>query len=334
MGTAFLNRYVVFLGPRQVQVEEEVLPPPAAGQVVVRITLTAISAGTEMLFYRGLFPKDLPVDATLPALQGQRPGYPLRYGYAAVGYVEALGPQVPETWRGRRVFAFLPHQRRAVVEVGRLLPVPEDIPDADAVFLPNMETAVNFLHDAAPLLGERVAVFGQGVVGLLTTGLLARFPLERLVTFEGLPLRQEASRQAGAHEVYPPQAAETMPPFADLTLELSGNPQALDAALAVTLDTGRVILGSWYGEKPVRVRLGGRFHRSRIQILSSQVSTLAPHLRGRWDKARRFAVAWQALRWLRPSCWITHRFPLDQAPQAYRLLDAHPDRCLQVVLEP
>jgi threonine dehydrogenase-like Zn-dependent dehydrogenase len=120
-------------------------------------------------------------------------------------------------------------------------------------------------------------------------------------------------------------------PGADLTYELSGNPLALDQAIAVTGFNGRVVIGSWYGQKHADLNLGGRFHRSRIRLISSQVSTIAPEWSGRWTKSRRLHVAWEMLQHVRPAHLITHRFPLAQASQAYALLDQHPEEAIQVL---
>jgi threonine dehydrogenase-like Zn-dependent dehydrogenase len=122
-----------------------------------------------------------------------------------------------------------------------------------------------------------------------------------------------------------------LPGGADLVYELSGVPSALDQAIAVTGFTGRVLVGSWYGQKPAHLDLGGHFHRNRIRLISSQVSTLAPELSGRWTKARRFQVAWEMIRKINPSRFITHRFPITQAHQAYQLLDQDPEGAIQVI---
>ena len=118
----------------------------------------------------------------------------------------------------------------------------------------------------------------------------------------------------------------------DLCFEVSGAPEALEQAIAVTGFAGRVVIGSWYGQKRAALDLGGRFHRSRIRLISSQVSTLAPALSGRWSKARRFELAWEMLRQVRPSRWITQRFPVEQADEAYRLIDQRPGETIQVLL--
>jgi threonine dehydrogenase-like Zn-dependent dehydrogenase len=117
----------------------------------------------------------------------------------------------------------------------------------------------------------------------------------------------------------------------DLTFELSGSPSALNNAIALTRFSGRIVIGSWYGEKHAEIDLGGSFHRSRIKLISSQVSSIAPELSGCWDKARRFGVAWEALKRIQPQKWITHRFPIAEADQAYRLLDERPQEALQVL---
>jgi 2-desacetyl-2-hydroxyethyl bacteriochlorophyllide A dehydrogenase len=328
-----------FTAPEQVEVQEEKLPDLAPGQVLVETELSAISPGTEMLVYRGEFPRDQPVDSCLPGLEGDF-HYPLAYGYACVGQVIELGPGVDPGWLDRLVFSFQPHATHFVTSPETLHPVPESLSAGTAVFLPNMETAVNLVQDAAPLLGERVLVLGQGIVGLLTSALLAEFPLEVLVSCDHYAQRRKASASLGltasldpASADYFEQARALLKPGADLTLELSGSPSALDHAIQLTAFSGRIVIGSWYGEKVASLDLGGRFHRSRIKLVSSQVSSIAPDLSGRWDKARRFAVAWGALPSLQPEKWITHRFPLEQAAEAYRLLDQRPGEAIQVVFD-
>jgi 2-desacetyl-2-hydroxyethyl bacteriochlorophyllide A dehydrogenase len=332
-----------FTGPYQVCVQEESLPPPVAGQVLVQTLVSAISPGTELLIYRGQAPTDIPVDETIPALAGDF-GFPLKYGYAAVGRVMALGADVAPEWQGRLVFVFHPHESHFLASPAELIPVPSTLSAEEAAFLPNMETAVNFLMDGRPLIGEQVAVFGQGVVGLLTTALLAQLPLARLITLDRYPIRREKSLAMGAHASLDPVAPDALARMqsllqedrshagADLTYELSGNPAALDQAIAATGFNGRVIIGSWYGQKRVDLNLGGRFHRGRIRLISSQVSTIAPEWEGRWTKSRRLQVAWWMLQQIRPSQLITHCLPITQAAQAYALLDQHPEEAIQVML--
>jgi threonine dehydrogenase-like Zn-dependent dehydrogenase len=241
-------------------------------------------------------------------------------------------------WIGRTVFAFQPHQNYFSTTPEQVIPLPEGISPQSAVFLPNMETAVNFVMDGHPLIGERVAVFGQGIVGLLTTALLAKFPLKDLLTLDLYSNRRAASVDAGATQSFDPGSATTLSQVRDengidLAYELSGSPKSLDQALAVTGFAGRVVVGSWYGQKRVSLDLGGHFHRSRIQIISSQVSSFAPSISGRWDKLRRFDLAWEMIHQVQPERWITHRLPFQQAAQGYHLLDQNPEEVIQVLLD-
>jgi threonine dehydrogenase-like Zn-dependent dehydrogenase len=305
----------------------------------VEAGLSAISAGTEMLVYRGQFPHDLP-DAN-DSLSGHL-HYPLCYGYASVGHVKALGSLVDKVWLDRLVFSFQPHWSHYLATPESLFPVPDSLSASNAVFLPNMETAVNLVQDAAPILGECALVLGQGIVGLLTSSLLQEFPVQRMVTADRYQIRRQASLEIGADASLDPSfddfhsaALLCLPPSIpgfDVTLELSGNPSALDDAIALTMFNGRIIIGSWYGEKRAPIDLGGKYHRSRIEIISSQVSTISPKLSARWTKARRFEVAWDALKRFQPEKWSTRHFAVDDAAEAYRLLDESPEQAIQIVL--
>jgi 2-desacetyl-2-hydroxyethyl bacteriochlorophyllide A dehydrogenase len=323
---------LIFTAPRCTELRAEEIPALDEGQVLVRTISSAISPGTELLLYRGDAPRDMAADSSLAALGGGL-AFPLKYGYSCVGAIEALGPGVSAEWLGRRVFAFNPHEDCFVASVADLHPIPDDVATDDALFLPNMESAVNFVMDARPWIGERAIVVGQGVVGLLTTALLARMPLASLVGIERLAFRREWCLRMGAQRAIDPADVASIAESADVTFELSGAPAALDVALAATGFAGRVILGSWYGAKPVHVDLGGRFHRSRIRIEASQVSTLAPEFSARWTKERRLDVAWRMLREVRPSRMITLRLPFAQATQGHRMLDERPAENLQVVFD-
>jgi len=332
------RKTLYFTAPRQVELHEENLPALGADDVLVETICSAISAGTEMLIYQGHFPRDLETDSVISTLRGGFK-YPLAYGYASVGKVIEVGKQVNNEWLNRLVFTFQPHSSYFISRLESLFAIPDALSPETACFLPNMETAINLVQDGAPIFGERVLVLGQGVIGLLTASLLNKFPLEALVTADCYELRRKASLNLKVSDVFDPNpesfqndsSAHAQRKF-DLTFELSGNPAALNDALARTAFSGRIIIGSWYGEKPAGIDLGGAFHRSRIKLISSQVSTIAPELSGRWDKARRFEVAWQTLEQIKPEKWITHRFFIDRAEDAFRLLDENPQETIQVLI--
>ena len=299
------------------------MPAPGPGEVLVAAEVSAISAGTELLVYRGQAPSEASSPAEIPALRGGL-GFPMKFGYSMVGRV--VGGE--SDWIGKRVFAFHPHESHFVASVDGLLPLEED--PEQAVFLPNLESAVNFVHDGRPLMGERVLVLGQGIVGLLTTALLRRFPLAELVTVDPVASRRQRSSDLGARSLAP-EECDFAGEF-DLVFELSGNPLSLNRAIQACRFSGRVVIGSWYGSKRAEIDLGGSFHRNRIQLLSSQVSTLDPALTGSWTKARRLQLAKDSLADVQPQQFITQRFELEKAAQAYEMLDRHPEQALQVVL--
>jgi 2-desacetyl-2-hydroxyethyl bacteriochlorophyllide A dehydrogenase len=337
------RKTLYFTAPREVEVREETLPELGATDVLVETICSAISAGTEMLIYQGRFPRDLETDSVISSLRGGFK-YPLAYGYASVGVIRETGKQVDTSLRDQLVFAFQPHTSHFICNPESLLRIPSSLSSEASCFLPSMETAVNLLQDGAPILGERVLVLGQGVVGLLTAALLNEFPLDTLLTVDRYDLRCQMSKvesqrsKVSRCEILDPgatdfrqQAESVLGPAADLTFELSGNPSALNDAIALTAFSGRIVIGSWYGEKSVEVHLGGSFHRSRIKLISSQVSTISPDLSGRWDKRRRFDIAWKALERIGPEKWITHHFELQEAQKAYRLLDENPEQAVQVL---
>jgi len=319
-----------FTAPQKVELRESDLPILKDDEVLVETVCSAISAGTEMLVYRGQFPHlaDAHDDVSSDL------NYPLAYGYACVGVVKGIGKEVNSEWLNKLVFAFHPHASSFTIHPSSLILIPESISPEMAIFLPNMETAVNLVQDGAPILGERVLVLGQGVVGLLTASLLSEFPLESLVTVDRFELRKKALKIAGQKSKVKRLAPEDLRPSTfDLTFELSGSPSALNDAIALTAFSGRVVIGSWYGQKRAEIDLGGAFHRSRIKLISSQVSTISPELSGRWDKSRRFDLAWKTLERIKPEKWITHRFALSDAEKAYRLLDENPQETIQVIFD-
>jgi 2-desacetyl-2-hydroxyethyl bacteriochlorophyllide A dehydrogenase len=331
-----VSRSLFFTAEREVAVREREVGPPGPEEVRVETTVSAVSPGTELLLYRGEAPRSMEADSTLPAFGDDDLSYPLRYGYAAVGDVTAVGDAVSDDWLDETVFGFNPHESAFLAETDDLIRVPDDCAPEQAAFLPTAETAVNFVMDGRPVVGERVAVFGQGLVGLTTTALLAEFPLASLVTVETVPERRELSLGVGADESIPPTTVpDTLAPGdgtgVDLAYELSGNPQALDDAVGATGYDGRIVVGSWYGTKRADLGLGGRFHRERIDITSSQVSTIDPDLRGRWDTDRRLSVAWDHLADLPVDDLVTHRLPLPEADTAYETLDTAPESAVGIL---
>ena len=199
--------------------------------------------------------------------------------------------------------------------------------------------------DAGPAIGDKVMIFGQGIVGLLTTALLSDFPLSLLVAADPLEYRRTASLSSGADKVIDPinpnqwtnlkqeLFEDSDSQGLDICFELSGNMDALNQAISLTGFAGRIIIGSWYGSNLKPVQLGTDFHRQRIQLISSQVSTVNPILSGRWSKRRRINLAWDLVRRIKPERLITHTLSIDQCQKAFELASRRSDNALQVIFE-
>jgi len=323
---------------RRVECREVSLATPGEGEVLITSRCSAISAGTEAMIFSGAFPRNTVLDANIASLKGGFT-YPFSYGYALVGDVAAAGTGVDQGLIGKTLFAFHPHQDRAVVPLATCHRVPDGMVPEAALFLPQAETALNLVMDGAPLIGERVLVLGQGVVGLLTAGLLAEFPLARLVAAEPLAWRREIATHRGITETVDPTDAGQWENLlaslngADLIFELSGDMAVLNLAIEVAGFDGRIVVGSWYGAKSQPLDLGGRFHRNRLRLISSQVSTLSPALTGRWDKRRRIDLAWRMVEKLQPQRLISQAFPLAQCQLAFETVCARRDGVMQVIFQ-
>jgi 2-desacetyl-2-hydroxyethyl bacteriochlorophyllide A dehydrogenase len=327
-----VQRYLQFTSPEKVEVVTRELSPPGKGELLVETSLSAVSAGTETLIFRGLFPEGESRDSNIPALSGTF-DYPFQFGYSTVGKVVEAGSAENGHWAGRRVFAFQPHANGFLIPPGELMPLPENLTDDDAVFLPNMETSINLVMDGAPILGEKVAIIGLGVVGLLTSSLIRQFPLDKVTLIDLLPFRRSQVIETGQEAACSPEDALKNKPAEgyDLIFELTGNPSGLNLAMELAGFETRIIVGSWYGKKQGSVDLGGKFHRNRVKLISSQVSTISSQFSGRWSKERRFSNVFRQLKLINPSKWITHRFPLEEAMAAYQRLTHEPEDMLQVV---
>jgi 2-desacetyl-2-hydroxyethyl bacteriochlorophyllide A dehydrogenase len=313
-------RAVHFVAPRRVELREVELPEVSEGHILVATEWSGISSGTELLAYRGEVDPDLPLDETLGALAGTFT-YPFRYGYSAVGRV--VQPAAPFR-EGQRVFAFHPHQDRFVAD-GREVVAVDDLDPRAATLYPTVETALQVCLDASPRLGETVVVVGLGAVGILVAVLLARTGAVVLGS-DPEPARQAAARAFGLRAVDPDEvpevvAAETGRRGADLVVEASGNPQALAGSLGLLAHEGTAVICSWYGTKPVSLPLGAAFHRRRLALRSTQVSSLPAALTARWDHRRRAVLAWRLARELPLPVLATHAFAFEQAAEAYACAD-------------
>ncbi|GAB7039496.1 MULTISPECIES: zinc-dependent alcohol dehydrogenase [Catenuloplanes] len=298
-------RAVRFLAPRSVAVENVHLDDPTGDELLVRTVYSGISAGTELLAYRGELDAATPLDETLGAFEGGF-NYPFGYGYSAVG----------RTLDGTAVFAFHPHQDVFTAPAADVLTLPDGLDPRLATMFPLVETALQLSLDAGPVLGEPVLVTGLGAVGLLTSLLLTRAGAE-VTALEPVAWRRELAASVGIRAISPAESDTR----AALLVETSGAPRALADGLGRLHHEGTALVGSWYGTKPVPLPLGADFHRRRLTIRSSQVSTIPAAQQDRWTRDRRRATALALMPTLPLDRLATTEFAFEDAPAAYEALD-------------
>ncbi|MFF7241950.1 zinc-binding alcohol dehydrogenase [Streptomyces collinus] len=264
------------------EIREVALTAPGEDEVLVRALYSGVSRGTETLVFRGGVPASQHAVMRAPFQEGDFPG-PVKYGYLNVGVVE----EGPAELIGRTVFCLYPHQSRYVVPVSAVTVVPESVPARRAVLAGTVETAVNALWDAAPLVGDRIAVVGGGMVGCSVAALLARFPGVRLQLVDADPARAMTARALGVDFAGPEDALGDC----DLVVHASATEAGLNRSLELLATEGTVVEMSWYGDRRVSLPLGEAFHSRRLTVRASQVGTVSPAARAGRGYAERMALA-------------------------------------------
>ena len=272
-------------GPSRGAVLQEQLEVPRDGEVKVRMLYSGISRGTESLVFRGEVPVSQHGSMRCPHQAGDF-GFPVKYGYIAVGEVESEG-----ALQGAPVFCLHPHQSHFVVPEADVVPLPRHLDPALAVLTANLETAVTGVWDAQIQPGERVTVIGAGVVGMLVAW---RVQQAHALTVQLIDVnlgRGEVAARLGLHLTHSSQAVGE----SDVIIHASGSPDGLRSALSLAATEGRIIEMSWFGTQEVSLPLGEAFHSRRLTIRSSQVGAIPPAMRPAWTHRRRVEMVLELL---------------------------------------
>ncbi|OLP55679.1 dehydrogenase [Rhizobium rhizosphaerae] len=297
----------------------ETLPAPSGDEVLVRMLYSGISRGTESLVFKGLVPESEHERMRGPNMGGSF-AFPVKYGYAAVGVVE----EGPEDLTDKAVFVLHPHQDRFVVPAASIRPLPAGLPPRRAVLAANMETALNIVWDAVLQPGDRVAVFGAGVVGTLVAHIASRIAGTQTVLVDRDESRSGLAGDLGL--AFAP--AEALTGEFDVLVNASAAPEALESAIAHAGFEARIVEASWYGGRMVPVPLGGAFHSRRLSLISSQVGALPAARRARWSFDRRMATALALLGDARLDRLISGETHFTDLPDDYpRILSASDTLC-------
>ena len=299
--------------PGQGEIRPTPVPDPGPDEVRVRTLHSGVSRGTETLVFRGGVPEDQYDVMRAPFQEGDFPG-PVKYGYLSVGVVEHGPPRL----RGRTVFCLYPHQTEYVVPADAVAVVPDDVPPVRAVLAGTVETAVNALWDSAPLIGDRVAVVGAGMVGCCVARLLARIPGVQTTLVDVDPARGGTAAALGVEFAQPGDTVGGR----DLVVHTSATSAGLQRSLDLLAPEGTVVELSWYGDAQVNLSLGGAFHSGRLGIRASQVGMVAPARRARRTTADRVALALELLRDPAFDALISGASPFDELPDVMARLNA------------
>ncbi|MEU8236515.1 zinc-binding alcohol dehydrogenase [Actinoplanes sp. NPDC048967] len=343
---------VQFTSPQCVEVVDQPTAKLGPGQVRVHTSFSGISAGTELTAYRGTNPylnRSWDPDLRLFVDDTSGLSYPVAgLGYSEVGEVVEVAPDVagdpgiPAV--GEQVWGIWGHRAEAVLPAEKLrgCTVPDGLDPIAATFARVGAVALNAVLAADVHLGETVAVFGQGVLGLLTTRLV-RLSGGSVVAVDAVPGRLEKALEYGADAIVDVRDGTVGPQMrqltdglgADVAIEISGSYPALHEAIRAVAVNGRVVAAGFYQGEGVGLRLGDEFHHNRVRLICSQIGGVPPDVAGRWDQVRlnrtflRLAVEGR----IDPAGLVTHVIPVEEAAAAYRMLDRRPHEALQVVLK-
>jgi 2-desacetyl-2-hydroxyethyl bacteriochlorophyllide A dehydrogenase len=301
-------RALWFSGPGQCELRNEPLLLQRTGEVLVRTKFSGISRGTESLVFHGKVPPSEYDRMRCPNISGAFT-FPVKYGYAAVGIVEAGD----EKLIGRNVFCLHPHQDFFCVPSISVTSLPADLPPERAILAANMETALNVIWDANVLPGDRVAVFGAGVVGTLIAYIASGITGTSTVLTDTNSAREKLASHLDI-AFSPPDAIGS---DYDVVINASSSGDALISAIGCAGREARIVEASWYGDQSVSLPLGGAFHANRLSIVSSQVGQIPPSRRARWDYARRLAKALDLLADSRLDVLISGESHFADLPTSY-----------------
>jgi len=294
-----------YVAPGVAELRESVLAAPGSGEVLVRTLYSGLSRGTERLVFEGRVPPSEYARMRLPTQEGEF-SFPVKYGYAAVGLVETG----PADLKGRTIFALHPHQDRFVLPASAVVPIPESVPARRAVLTANLETALNILWDGHAEPGKRIVIVGGGLVGLLVAFLAARLPAEAIV------VDKDSSRAPFAERLEAAFARpETAPREADLVIHTSASEAGLTLALECAGFEATVVEASWFGDRMIRVPLGGAFHSRRLRLISSQVGAVPPDRRANCTPRDRMEQTIRLLADDRLDALLGEEIPFSELPR-------------------
>jgi len=330
-----MARQIQVTAPRKVEVVDIPDDSLEPGMARVEAHYFGISIGTEMNTYRGGVNwhtgRDPETRLFHPDTEARKWEYPASVGYAPVGRVVEVAPDVKNVKTGDMVYSTYAHVTPARYYAERMWPVPKGLDPRACTFLQLVRTAANVVHHAAPRLGDTVAIFGLGVVGLLTLQLAKLAGAHKIIGFDLLPKRREMALNTGATEALDPTAVDPGKAVrdlndrrgADVAIECAANVNALQQATRAVDTLGRVIMASMPNQA-APFHFGMEMHFNAVSIRGANVTQMPPEMGPLWNADRRDALCRELLTKLDLLPLITHEFEFEKAAEAYALLDTNP----------
>lgn len=336
----------ILTAPRTTKFQEYDEPPLQPGQVRVQSLLTGIKNGTEMTMYRGTSPfTEGYLDTATRLFRSRKPGtsmYPMKLGSWGVGKVLEVGEDVTKFKKGDRVHGPFHHRPTLVIAEERLYPLGNLTPEAALLTDPAM-FAIAIVHDAEVKIGDRVAIFGMGAIGLLAVEAAKLQGARTVIAVDRLNSRLEAARRLGADELLNPTHGDpgtiikeiTGGKGVDVAIEISGSTAALHECIRCVHVAGLVVAGAYYQGEATGLRLGEEWHHNRPTMKSSMAVWNCPHrCYPMWTEERLVETSLHLLETgkITGDGIISHRFPYEQTSEAYDLIDRHPEKVIKAII--
>lgn len=347
-----MPKALILIGPRNLILEPYEDAPLKAGEVRAQAIASGISHGTELNLYRGSAPfhsKRFDADLRLFVDAPDEAPYPSGLGYEWVGRISEVGEGVTQFKIGDTVHLPFSHRETHTFAVdiktmfGSMKPLPAGF-DADrAVVLSLAAVALQAVHDAHIKLGDRVAVFGLGAIGLLAVQLARLEGAAWVAAVDPIAARRRLAEEFGADRALDPAACDVgweiktagAQRGVDVAVEVSGQYAALHSAIRSVRMGGTVVAAGYYQGGGAALRLGEEWHHNRVTMVSSMGVWWCPHRdHPTWDiaRVRDTAIDLLATGRLRTGGLISQRVPFERAAEAYELIDQRPEEAIKVAL--
>ena len=329
-----MSQTVVFTAPGNVELQDKACPKPGAGEVLIETEVSLVSTGTELTFLSGECPEHSKWSTYIH--------YPMTSGYSNVGTVIETGEGVSKEWIGRKVASFSKHAQYVTAKEAELRKINYDIKPEEAAFFAIAEVGLNGIRRTKIELGNRVAVYGAGVIGqVLVRYLLAGGCTEIIVVnrsqkrLEYLPKSSAVIPVSSKSEsVLEAVKKATYGEMADIVFETTGNADLIPEEFKVLHQQGRLCMLS-SPRKATEFDFHDFCNAGSFEIIGAHISSQAPEgsFDNPWTCVRNSEVFFKMLfnGQMEVSSLISHSISYKEAPDMYRQLMADRSQYMGVI---